>query len=142
MKNVALMTLLVCGCLSQTVVEKYVCSDGWVVDSANMCGNHTLSCPKCERPTQDCPKPDCPTQESSCPKVTVTSTTLASPLDDYCTALGCPAGTRYVASKGSAKYHICACSFARRIKKENLVCYRSQEEALAAGKTACATCII
>jgi hypothetical protein len=46
----------------------------------------------------------------------------------------------FVASKNSNKYHIPSCQWAKRIKPENLVCYKSAQDAEAAGKQKC-SCI-
>lgn len=48
---------------------------------------------------------------------------------EACVALGCPKGTRFVASKNSDKYHRCDCKWAKKIKKENLLCFKTKEEA-------------
>jgi len=39
----------------------------------------------------------------------------------------------YVGSKNSNKYHLPTCSYAKRIKPENLVCFSSQDEAKSKG---------
>lgn len=44
------------------------------------------------------------------------------------------ANCAYVGSKNSDKFYVPTCSFAKRIKPENLVCYKSEQEALAKGK--------
>jgi len=46
-----------------------------------------------------------------------------------CTELGCPGNTMYVGSKNSDKYYECSCGWAKNIKSENLVCFKSGEEA-------------
>ncbi len=43
---------------------------------------------------------------------------------------------RFVGSKNSDKYHLPTCSFAKRIKPENRVCFASEDEAKAKGYTA------
>ncbi|MEM4703069.1 MAG: thermonuclease family protein [Candidatus Pacearchaeota archaeon] len=60
--------------------------------------------------------------------------------DNSCIALGCPQGTQYVASKNSNKFHKCSCSFAKKIKPENLLCFRTREEALDKGYSPCGSC--
>ena len=40
----------------------------------------------------------------------------------------------YVGSKNSNKFYVPTCSYAKRVKPENLVCYTSEEEALKKGK--------
>jgi hypothetical protein len=47
----------------------------------------------------------------------------------------------YVASKNSKIYHTPGCSFAKRIKPENLVCFASKEEALQGGRQPDKSCI-
>jgi len=42
----------------------------------------------------------------------------------------------FVGSKNSDKYHLPTCSFAKRIKPENRVCFASEDEAKAKGYTA------
>jgi hypothetical protein len=51
-----------------------------------------------------------------------------------------PAGYKFVASKNSNVFHRPDCSWAKRIKPENLVGYNSREEALKAGKRPCKRC--
>ncbi|HMN19486.1 MAG TPA: hypothetical protein PKA31_02745 [Candidatus Moranbacteria bacterium] len=43
-------------------------------------------------------------------------------------------GCAFVGSRNSDKFYIPSCSWAKRIKPENLVCYKSEQEALAKGK--------
>lgn len=44
-------------------------------------------------------------------------------------------GCAFVGSKNSDKFYVPSCQFAKRVKPENLVCYKSEQEALAKGKT-------
>ena len=53
--------------------------------------------------------------------------------DVCCLALGCPKGTKFVASKKSKKVHRCCSKWARVIDPENLVCFRSKNEAILLG---------
>ena len=53
---------------------------------------------------------------------------------------GEPAEYKYVASKNSNVFHSPDCSSAKRIKPENLVGYRSRDEAINAGKRPCKRC--
>jgi len=46
----------------------------------------------------------------------------------------------YVASKNSNIFHKPECSWAKRIKPENLVGYNSKDEAIKAGKRPCKRC--
>jgi micrococcal nuclease len=50
-----------------------------------------------------------------------------------CTALGCPKGTSYIGSKNSDKFHSCRSTFARMISPDNIVCFRSKNEAIIQG---------
>lgn len=47
----------------------------------------------------------------------------------------------YVGSKNSNKVHLPTCSFAKRIKPANLVCFSSLDDALKQGRVADKTCI-
>jgi hypothetical protein len=53
---------------------------------------------------------------------------------------GEPAEYKYVASKNSNVFHRPNCSSAKRIKPENLVGYRSRDEAINTGKRPCKRC--
>ncbi|MFH1055715.1 MAG: hypothetical protein V1744_06440 [Candidatus Altiarchaeota archaeon] len=136
---IVLLLVLVSGCiLPTTVKEKYVCPDAWLVDSPEGCSSHQIQTPKCP----DCVCPTCETKveyvyvNSTAPS---TSTTLA--VNDACAKLGCPAGTNYVASKSSTKYHLCACRSAKTIMPKNIVCYKTQQEAEAGKKQPCSICM-
>ena len=41
----------------------------------------------------------------------------------------------YVGSKNSTKFYLPTCSYAKRIKPENVVCFKSSDEALGQGRT-------
>lgn len=47
----------------------------------------------------------------------------------------------YVGSKNSNKVHLSTCPFAKRIKPENLVCFKSLNDAIGQGRVADKTCI-
>ncbi len=47
-----------------------------------------------------------------------------------CARLGCPENTMYVGSANSDKYYTCECGYAKSIKKENMVCFLSDADAL------------
>jgi hypothetical protein len=51
-----------------------------------------------------------------------------------------PAEYKYVASKNSKVFHKPDCSWAKRIKQENLIGYSTREEAINAGKRPCGRC--
>jgi len=71
---------------------------------------------------------------------TVQPTTTTTLVSNSCVNLGCPAETKFVGSKNSDKYHDCDCSLAKKIKQENLVCFKSKEDAEAKGYKSCGTC--
>jgi hypothetical protein len=48
---------------------------------------------------------------------------------------GVQSGCAFVGSKNSAKFYVPTCTWAKRIKPENLVCYKSEKEAIEKGKT-------
>ena len=45
------------------------------------------------------------------------------------------AGCAYVGSKTSNKFYLPTCSYAKRVKPENLVCFKSADEATGQGRT-------
>lgn len=47
----------------------------------------------------------------------------------------------FVASKNSKIFHISTCTWAKRIKPENLICFSSMEEAIASGRQPDKACI-
>ena len=57
-----------------------------------------------------------------------------------CEALGCPSGTMFVGSKTSKKYHDCDCTWVKKISQQNLVCFKSIEEAQNSGYVPCKVC--
>jgi hypothetical protein len=57
-----------------------------------------------------------------------------------CEALGCPSGTMFVGSKTSKKYHNCDCTWTKKISQQNLVCFKSIEEAQNSGYVPCKVC--
>ena len=56
--------------------------------------------------------------------------------DDSCIELGCPAGTSYVGSINSDKYHSCDSRFAKMISPENIICFASEADASEQGYVA------
>lgn len=52
-----------------------------------------------------------------------------------CSELNCSQDTLYVGSKQSKKYYECFCGWAKIIKPSNLVCFKTDEEALAMNYT-------
>jgi hypothetical protein len=70
---------------------------------------------------------------------TSTSTTIIQE-SEPCVELGCPSGTKFVGSKNSDKYHYCSCRYAKKIKKENLICFESKKEAQNEGYIPCGVC--
>ena len=79
--------------------------------------------------TQNCPKIEARSQER------VPSQQNTTPPDSA--VLGAsnavPADCMFVGSKNSTKYHLPTCSGAKRIKAENIVCFKSAEEAKSRG---------
>ncbi len=71
---------------------------------------------------------------------TTTTTSSTTTTINECTSLGCPEGTQFVGSKNSDKYHYCHCTWAKKIKPDNLKCFQSKEEAQAEGYVPCGTC--
>ena len=91
------------------------------------------------------PPPRCPPCQPEIRYVRITETRQDSPAignisDDSCVSLGCPPGTKFVGSKSASKYHACDCKFAAKLSAKNRVCYKSAEEAEAAGKQPCGLC--
>jgi hypothetical protein len=121
---------LLCGCLDARVVEKYVCSDGWVADSADGCGGHDRVCPACVCQKTECPDCVCANGTDEAPAKSAGG----------CEALGCPPGTSYVSSRTSGKFHACDCRFAKALSAKNRVCYASAQDAVADGKEPCGIC--
>lgn len=67
---------------------------------------------------------------------TMGTNTTATPKAPIQADLPIPANCAYVASKNSNKFHVATCQWAKRIKPENLVCFKSAEDAIAQGKLA------
>ena len=44
-------------------------------------------------------------------------------------------GCAYVGSRSSDKFYVPTCSYAKRVKPENLVCFKTAEEAIGQGRT-------
>lgn len=65
---------------------------------------------------------------------------LEENLQSDCVNLGCPKGTSAVGSKNSDKWHYCNCRWAKRIKAENLVCFKTTKEAESKGYVESQTC--
>ena len=62
------------------------------------------------------------------------SETTQKTLNPSCLALSCPAGANYVGSKNSDLYYPCSCHYAKRIKPENIVCWKTESEAKEEGR--------
>jgi len=139
MRLAVLLLVLVAGCIGpQTVKEKYICQDGWVSDSLQGCGGHTY--------TPTCTKAECKPAvkyvyvNATTPTTTPAPTITTPVFDDDCLRLGCQAGTAYVSSKTSGKYHRCDCKYAATLSPKNIRCYKDTGEAEADGKEACGIC--
>ncbi len=50
-----------------------------------------------------------------------------------CQKLGCPADSKFAGSKNSNFFYECDCYYALKIKKDNLICFSNQEEAINKG---------
>ncbi|MBD3389146.1 MAG: hypothetical protein GF416_08635 [Candidatus Altiarchaeales archaeon] len=132
MRYSLMLMLLFSGCLQQTVIEEnFVCSDGWVVDSPGDCVGHERVCPDCICP--DCECPSCGISGNSEDDVRLDYQLSTDP----CVALGCPEGTKFVASRNSDKYHSCGCEWAAKISEKNLLCYDSAP----ADRVPCRVCV-
>jgi hypothetical protein len=137
MKLLLALVALMSGCIGQSAtLEKYVCSDGWVVSSAADCGNRTLECPKCQ--ACKCAEPK---KEAKIAVVETKQKTDVVTGENPCESLGCPPGTEFVSSKSSGKYHACTCSLAARLSVKTRVCFSSAQEAQAQGKQPCGICV-
>ena len=86
------------------------------------------------------------TTRTTIPTTTLTSTTeqvtgiVQQETNSDCEALGCPSGTMFVGSKTSKKYHSCDCTWAKKISSQNLICFKSIEEAEEKGYVPCKVC--
>lgn len=56
-------------------------------------------------------------------------------LKDACVKLGCEKESLFAGSKNSDKYYNCDCGWAKTINPENLICFSSDDEALANNRT-------
>jgi len=52
-----------------------------------------------------------------------------------CLKLNCSSDTVYVGSKLSKKYYECFCGWSKIVKQKNLICFKSDEEAMAINYT-------
>jgi flagellar basal body-associated protein FliL len=50
-------------------------------------------------------------------------------IEQACIDLGCEQRTRYVGSKNSDKFYTCDCHYADRIHQENIICFKTKQEA-------------
>lgn len=48
---------------------------------------------------------------------------------ERCLELGCPEDSIYVGSVNSNKYYYCTCHYAERIYEENILCFKTKQEA-------------
>ena len=55
-------------------------------------------------------------------------------LKQECVNLGCEGEMLFAGSKNSDKYYECDCHYALRINPENLICFKSDEDAVADGR--------
>jgi hypothetical protein len=56
---------------------------------------------------------------------------------DKCQALGCPQNTKYIgfSDNNQSFYYDCSCYYAQQIKKENVICFKNDTEAISQGRT-------
>lgn len=59
-------------------------------------------------------------------QIQLTKTAASPMIEGACT---------YIGSKSSTKFYLSTCSWAKRIKPENVVCFKSAEEAISKGRT-------
>lgn len=52
-----------------------------------------------------------------------------------CIELNCPSDSIYVGSVNSDKYYACDCRYAKRVKPENIICFKTDDEAIAKNYT-------
>ena len=69
--------------------------------------------------------------EASVAIKTATAPKIAVPAQATPSTTGCA----YVGSKNSDKFYLPTCSYAKRVKPENLACFKSAQEALGQGRT-------
>jgi len=69
-----------------------------------------------------------------------TTTTIKKSSSTSCVALGCSSDTKYVGSKNSDKYYPCDSGYAKMVKRENIVCFSSDEDARSKGYIPCKRC--
>jgi hypothetical protein len=56
-------------------------------------------------------------------------------VNNECVRLGCDRYTKFVGSKNSDKYYECSCGWGKNINEENLLCFKSEEDAENLGYT-------
>ncbi|MFZ5982567.1 MAG: Ada metal-binding domain-containing protein [Patescibacteria group bacterium] len=87
--------------------------------------------------TQNCPQNEAGSpQKASTPQNTAPAIETASGVSN-----AIPTDCLFVGSKNSTKYHLPTCSSAKRIKPENIVCFKSDQEALSSGYEPSKDCI-
>ncbi len=144
-------------------ILKYVCPDGEVVEEAGGCEIEEKVVVTTTAPTTTLPlttitalvittstlvEITTTTEEiTTSTIITTTSTTTTSSVTTTtvqetgeCAELGCSAGTEFVGSKNSDKYHYCDCRYVKKIKSENLLCFDDKEDAQAEGYVPCGVC--
>ena len=90
------------------------------IEKAGECSGQSDSLENAQNTVQEGQKP--------APAVSASSTTVGV---NPSTAIG--TGCAFVGSKNSNKYHLPTCHFAKLIKPENLVCFKSAEDAVSRG---------
>ena len=79
-------------------------------------------------------------EETSTTAVSQSTTSTTLYLGDGCVLLGCLEDTSFVGSESSDKYHLCSCRYAKKIKPENIICFKDKKEAEDAGYVPCGVC--
>jgi hypothetical protein len=167
--NALVALALLCGCLTQqAVIEKYVCADGWVAEEAGGCAGRSPQCPKCVCAQANAAIEGDGEATTAGKSLNGQGGAAAEPAEgaaggtvkpglgaegqkqgaegpilqteDPCTALGCPAGTQYVSSRSSGKFHRCDCRFGKTLSAKNRICFGGAAEAEVAGKKPCGIC--
>ena len=134
---------------------RYVCPDGEIVDDADDCviantilpGTSSTATTVLETTTsttlEELGTTSTVKKTTTVPTSTVETTTSSTTTlveENSCVELGCPSETGFVGSVNSDKYHYCDCTYAKKIKSENLICFSDEQEAQEQGYSPCGVC--
>ena len=75
------------------------------------------------------------TQDNESTSEDETDMTEIEQIKQECVDLGCEQGSVYIGSKNSDKFYYCNCRWAETISPENIVCFKTREEALDDNRT-------